>query len=139
MPRSPALVRTMPFLIGWALSLCLPAIDLHLNASGEPMWGWAVLASGFLGMVALQFGWLANIALFGVLAGLSGRWMQGRWLLGWSILLLLTSLSSLDLFIRPAFWKFEGAGPGYWLWLLSTVGAALTGLVIWVRQGKMSR
>lgn len=130
----------MPFLIGWALSLCLPAIDLSLNATGEPMRGWAVLASGFFGLLLCQFGWLANIALFGVLVGLSAWGMQGRWLQGWSILLLLlTSLNSFDLFLRPALWKFEGAGPGFWLWIVSTVGAGLTGLVVSLRQGKMVR
>ncbi len=129
----------MPFLIGWALSLCLPAIDLTLNASGEPVRGWAVLASGFYALAAFQFGWLANIAFMGVLVGLSAWWMQGRWLLIWSVLLLVTTLNSFDLFLRPAFYGFEGSGSGFWLWVVSNLGAAMTGFVVSAKQRKMVR
>ncbi|WP_156352804.1 MULTISPECIES: hypothetical protein [unclassified Sphingomonas] len=139
MRRSPALMRTMPFLLGWAISLWLPAIDVGMWSAMPMLSGWALLLNGYRALPAYQFGWLANFALFGVLAGLSFWGMGWRWLIGWSALLLLTTLQAFDLFLRPAFWAFKGAGPGFWLWTISNLGAAATGFMVAARRGKLPR
>ena len=76
-------------------------------------------------MAALQFGWLANLALAGVVIGLSSWGTSARWMRVGALLLLAFTLDTIDLFVRPMFYENPSVHSGYWLWASNNVLIAL--------------
>lgn len=117
----------------WAVSLFLPvAVTAGDFGQGTP--GWVVLLLGWLGPVMYQFGWYANplLPLVLILAAKSRR----GWVQKFSIIVALAmALLSLDaLFWNVIPGEFTNSRMayfhiGFYLWLVSTLGGAIWGLV----------
>ena len=119
-------------LAGWIGSLLLPAITLNNDPAAGPqvLSGAFVLCWGWIHLIIPQFGWLANPALWLVLI-LLARSSPGRIALRvGGVLLLITALHTVDLLLRPDYYQFEGAHPGYWLWMAVNLAAALTAIFL---------
>ena len=110
----------------WGVSLALPALHVRFDPGGDTviLAGYKVLASGWVVLLALQPGWLANPLLGALLV----VWWRGRSSVRTVRVLagglILVSLATVDLALRPRFHHHEGFGPGYWLWLVSNFAAA---------------
>ena len=115
----------------WGVSLFLPALHLRFYPDGETVIlpGYKVLASGWVGVLALQPGWLANPLLGALLV----VWWRGRSSVRTVRLLagalIIASLATLDLPLRPWFNRHEGFGIGYWLWMATNLAAATVALI----------
>lgn len=123
-------------LLLWIASLVLPALYVRFDPSGPDVQllpGYKVLAMGWIAMVGLQPGWLANP----LLGALLFVWWRGRVsvrtvrrLAG---ALAIVSLATIDLVLRPRFWNHEGFGIGYGLWMAANLAAAT---IVWFRTGR---
>ncbi|WP_439571311.1 hypothetical protein [Sphingomonas sp.] len=124
---------TVAFLVGWAVSLALPALKMDFDGGPQTFAGYRVLASGWVGLAYFQFGWLANLALVAVLVGLSTH-ASRRWMTLWAFALLAFTACTVDLWIRPRFNQHAGFGSGYFLWVIVNVGAAAASLAFSSRR-----
>jgi hypothetical protein len=128
-------VLALVLLAGWTVSLALPALTLNIGRVPDPpiLSGRQVLASGWIDLVVLQIGWLANPALLVALALLSRKRPSRRALKITAILLLICTLDTFDLFLRRDFYTMEGAHGGYHLWFAVNLIAALSALFLFPR------
>jgi hypothetical protein len=115
----------------WGASMVLPALHVRFDPGGsvQILPGYKVLASGWIAVLALQPGWLANPLLGALLL----VWWRGRAsvrtvrvLAG---ALIATSLATVDLPLRPRFHQHEGFGSGYWMWLAANLVAGVMALM----------
>lgn len=129
--------RTVALLLAIYLSsLFFPGIyanDPH--SSSTFMTGLSILASGWLGVLSGNFGWLANPAFFACLLTL---WL--RYFLSTICLAALAIAFALDSLRIDEVWYTEatstpvlGLGIGYAIWLASFLAAVVIGAFHWYR------
>ena len=118
-------------LVGWLVSLALPAITINVGRQPNfpPAYGWEVLRAGAIWIAAFQFGWLANPLLLFVLGMLTWGPPWHATLRVSAVMLALCTLDTADLFLRPDYNTFEGAYPGYYVWAAVNLLAALAAVL----------
>ncbi|HYD13726.1 MAG TPA: hypothetical protein VEC11_12835 [Allosphingosinicella sp.] len=126
--------------IGWLVALVLPALTINIGRVPDPpvLAGWEILRAGALSIAAFQFGWLANPLLLLVLAMLAWGPPWRSALRVSAGLLVLCTLDTLDLFLRPDYYTFEGAHAGYYVWVVVNLVAAVATFVLTSSRPKVA-
>lgn len=121
-----AVVRCALVLL-WTLSLCLP-VWRTVHDTGWMM-GWLVLLMGWMGPLALQFGWFANLLLLAY-ALLPASGLVGAFI--YTILLAITVISSTFfkwLPVDSGDSHIVAWGAGYYVWMSVMVATAAYSLL----------
>jgi hypothetical protein len=119
----------------WLLSFVLPVVDAATPNGTDIWYGWMILMTGWIGVFAGQFGWLANAVLPG---GLLMMVLPNRGPI-LRALLIMFALLLLALTVNATAWheiptdyasnQVARFRIGYYLWMGAMVGGAVTGLV----------
>ena len=123
----------------WVGSLFLPALTFVFDVEPVTLPGWKVLASGWINLLVLQTSWLANLAFWTLVLLLLRPSRSARVLFWCGIALLLFSLHTVDLFLRPQFYTFREAHSGFVAWMLANLGLAACALATGWQRSRLPR
>ncbi len=116
----------------WMLSVA--SSDALLGCRGDTIPGWELLLLGWIGPVASQFGWYANVIFLIALPTFVFKRRSGGWSVAVGLLATGLALSSLGLEVLPndaGGTSICGFGTGFYLWLGAIAGLALATIVKW--------
>lgn len=109
-------------LLLWFVSLLLPAVTYGGAGYDPNTWaGWGILLTGWMGVLGLQFGWLANPLFIAacVLIGIGKPPGWGQTVIGIALLLLLLDSWTWDQFpTESGESQITQYHVGYFLWFL---------------------
>ena len=127
----PALI----FAVGlWVVSLFLPAITFVFDVEPNLFRGSKILLSGWIDLLVLQSGWLANPVFWMLVFALLPR-EPSRRLVSWlAAALMLFSAHTIDLFIRPDFYDVRSAHEGYYMWMAANLSLAALAFFLIARK-----
>jgi hypothetical protein len=116
--------------LGWFVSLGAPALSFAFDGERQQvLFGYQVLESGWFHLLVLEFSWLANF-VFWYLVWLTSRRAKARrtiWVT--SVLLILLTAQSLEIFIFDRFFEYPQAYAGYFVWFGSNLLLAAAALI----------
>lgn len=119
----------------WLTSLLLPALSMKLDGVNvRTLRGYDALTSGWFGLAWLQPAWLANVTIVGNALALSTSVFSRRFLLWSGLASPLLASGSADLLLRPSFNGFVGYHLGFFLWLLASILAAGSSIIVVARS-----
>jgi hypothetical protein len=112
----------------WAVSLLLP-VAIMGAAKDNVFPGWGILMMGWLGVLVLQFGWFANPVFVAALVLLATSKRRTGWATLVSVLLaclIADALTWHEMYGDNGSVPIQAFGAGYYLWLATMIGAAVT-------------
>ena len=119
-------------MVGWLASLALPALSFRFDGERDQiLYGYQVLTGGYFHLLVLEFSWLANFAFWFLIWRLWKRPASTRVTSIATVVTLLLTAQSVEIFVLDRFFQYPRAYSGYYLWVGSNVllcGAAFAAI-----------
>jgi hypothetical protein len=100
------------------------------------LFGYQVLASGWFDLIVLEFSWLSNFTFWFLVWFLWKRSQRRRWLLWGSLVTVLLSAQSIEIFIWDQFFESPKPRAGYFAWLASNLLLSVAAFMIAAAGGR---